>query len=290
MPSAPSSHDDSISVDEKYEDGQGQAQHGDGAGGVMGVQGDIDVDIEALRDELVEADVEDNAERTLAVLLSFRHLPASQEMVQELLSLVEHAEGKAALHLSRHQHVNSSSSVDGVESSVEGRIVAVAGEVRDKWVEAVLPGAMRQYALDTIVLPQVAVRNKTKSYALIKARLRDAGLPTGGKKRKILQRLKALDEKEAHLHAMQEEAHQNETRVDSSRKGGGGDVDELVDSGLDSYEPSQVDDRFAAIYTDPEFALDPTHERFSLVKGRSHVAQKRFTDLKRLIDRDHKRR
>ena len=154
MPSAPSSHDDSISVDEKYEDGQGQAQHGDGAGGVMGVQGDIDVDIEALRDELVEADVEEDAERTLAVLLSLRHLPASQEMVQELLSLVEHAEGKAALHLSRRQLVNSTSSVD-VDSSVEGRIVVVAGEVRDKWVEAVLPGAMRQYALDTIVLPQV---------------------------------------------------------------------------------------------------------------------------------------
>jgi len=65
------------------------------------------------------------------------------------------------------------------------------------------------------------VRNKTKSYALIKARLRDAGMPTGGKKRKILQRLKALDEKEAHLHAMREEAHQNETRVEASKGGGG---------------------------------------------------------------------
>ncbi len=158
MPSASASRDDSISVDDEYEDGQGQAQHdsgGAGAGaGAGGVQGDIDVDIEALRDELVEADVEEDAERTLAVLLSLRHLPASQEMVQELLSLVEHAEGKAALHLSRRQLVNSTSSVD-VDSSVEGRIVVVAGEVRDKWVEAVLPGAMRQYALDTIVLPQV---------------------------------------------------------------------------------------------------------------------------------------
>ena len=84
--------------------------------------------------------------------------------------------------------------------------------------------------------------------------------------------------------------HTRMKRASIHRGRGGGDVDELVDSGLDSYEPSQVDDRFAAIYTDPEFALDPTHERFSLVKGRSHVAQKRFTDLKRLIDRDHKRR
>ena len=29
-----------------------------------------------------------------------------------------------------------------------------------------------------------------------------------------------------------------------------------------------MDERFAAVYTDAEFALDPSHERFSLVKGR----------------------
>jgi hypothetical protein len=29
-----------------------------------------------------------------------------------------------------------------------------------------------------------------------------------------------------------------------------------------------VDERFAAVYTDAEFALDPSHERFSLIKGR----------------------
>jgi hypothetical protein len=29
------------------------------------------------------------------------------------------------------------------------------------------------------------------------------------------------------------------------------------------------------VLTDPEFDLDPTHQDFSLVKGRSHVHQKR---------------
>ena len=134
--------------------------------------------IEALRDELEEADCIDDGAGTLAVLERLLRLPPSQEMAQELLSLVEHAQGKAALRAERQQ------------SSVDSRIVEVAGDVKQRWVDAVLPEAARQFALDTIVLPQPSVRNASKSYAELKARLRDAGLPTGGKKRKILQRLK----------------------------------------------------------------------------------------------------
>jgi len=138
--------------------------------------------IEALRDQLEEADCIDDGAGTLAVLERLLRLPPSHEMAQELLSLVEHAQGKAALRTERQQHANA--------SRVDARIVEVAGDVKQRWVDAVLPEAARQFALDTIVLPQLSVRNSSKSYAQLKARLRDAGLPTGGKKRKILQRLK----------------------------------------------------------------------------------------------------
>lgn len=138
--------------------------------------------VEALREELEEADCIDDGVGTLAVLERLLRLPASQEIAQELLSLVEHAQGKAALRTERQQHSNA--------SSVDARLIEVARHVKQRWLDAVLPDAARQFALDTIVLPQPSVRNASKSYAHLKARLRDAGLPTGGKKRKILQRLK----------------------------------------------------------------------------------------------------
>jgi hypothetical protein len=115
----------------------------------------------------------------------------------------------------------------------------------------------------------------------------------------------ALEEKEARLQDMYDlEEPRNMTSMRSDAihepvlpkdgadaEAGGEDAEELMgEEEEDSYEPSQVDERFTAIYTDPQFALDPSHQEFSFIKGRSHVAQKKYADLKRLVTRDRLRR
>jgi len=112
-----------------------------------------------------------------------------------------------------------------------------------------------------------------------------------------MQEMHDLEEQEAGLntHPTKPTPHKNPVPLSGGAKeeGSGGvsadGKDEVVEEDVDSYEPSQVDDRFRAIYTDPEFALDPSHTSYSFIKGRSHVAQKKYSDLKRLITKDRQR-
>jgi len=112
-----------------------------------------------------------------------------------------------------------------------------------------------------------------------------------------MQEMHDLEEQEAGLntHPTKPTPHNNPVPLSGGAKeeGSGGVLadgkDEVVEEDVDSYEPSQVDDRFRAIYTDPEYALDPSHTSYSFIKGRSHVAQKKYADLKRLMTRDRQR-
>lgn len=65
----------------------------------------------------------------------------------------------------------------------------------------------------------------------------------------------------------------------------GNDEPELITESELSSGPSDIDTRFRAVLTDPEYDLDPTHESFSLIKGRSHVHQKKYVALKRFMDK-----
>lgn len=137
-----------------------------------------------------------------------------------------------------------------------------------------------------------------KKYAALKERLRNAGMPTGGKKRKLLARLKDLDEQEEkkrqktalrrsirtatddtaianHSDAVAG-AGANENCGPASKEAATATTADLDDA-TDSSTPSEIDPRFNAIFKDPKFALDPTHEMFSIVKGRSHVYTKRYS-------------
>ena len=109
---------------------------------------------------------------------------------------------------------------------------------------------------------KVRTGGKKKSYAELKERLREAGMPTGGKKRKILARLKELDDKEA-IRARRQAPGAQPTDPDEAS------------SGLISEVASEVDERFDALYTDPEYRVDPASDQMAVIKGRSNVKQRR---------------
>ena len=242
------------------------------------------------------------------------------EDVDKLVAALQHAAGKARFlldstaaagetggdgggqHSGHAQRVESTLQNPADEDSVPGRdrgerlqeIITMCKEIESGWAGALEGELDRLVSREAIVLPGTKPVRKDKSYRNIKERLRAAGLPTGGKKRKILQRLKALDDRElreARMYDLEagvggvQQASTTERRTIVSNG-----QEECAGEHEDSYEPSQVDGRFAAIYTDPEFALDPSNPSFSFVKGRSHVAQKRFSDLKRFITKDRRRR
>jgi hypothetical protein len=96
-------------------------------------------------------------------------------------------------------------------------------------------------------------------YADLKLRLREAGLPTGGKKRKIVARLRALDAKEAAR--AQRKARPADAGAAGVGDGGAGDSSEISSE-------SVLDPRFRAVYDDADYQLDPASEHFSLIKGR----------------------
>ena len=100
---------------------------------------------------------------------------------------------------------------------------------------------------------------RARRYADLKARLREAGLPTGGKKRKILARLRGLDAKEA-ARTARKARPAGAARAEAAAAGEEGSSEVSSESVLDA--------RFRAVYDDPDYQLDPTSEHFSLVKGR----------------------
>ena len=233
-----------------------------------------DGEIELYAEELLEADLADDWVQTLHRLEHLQHKPAVPALLDQMLPLLEHIQGKVA--------------ASAVRDTLLDKIAELAKTLIPKWREKLEPIVEKQMALDAIVLPRPRTAKTKKTYAQVKERLRMAGLPTGGKKRKILERLKALDQKEARaLHDVQDVDGRN---GEKHEPGAGGDGDVELEDDVDSYEPSQVDDRFAAIYTDPEYALDPSHQDFSFVKGRSHHAQMKYTGLKRLVTQDRARR
>jgi len=131
-------------------------------------------DVYGIQAELEDADLADDAAGTLGILERLLNVDGSAQSVDVLLSHVQHASGKA-----QHSH-----------TALSARIRQVASEVQLKWGEALRPAIEKQAALDTIVLPQPMLAKRNKSYSKMKERLREAGMPTGGKKRKILVRLK----------------------------------------------------------------------------------------------------
>lgn len=127
------------------------------------------------------------------------------------------------------------------------------------------------------------MQKRRKTYAELKDRLRNAGMPTGGKKRKLFERLKTLDDQEADvvsrprycplhmlvlslllLHcACAELTWRHPQSVDEPKAGLGMGMG--GDRASVSEEQSDVDERFQAVFTDPDFELDTANEKFSMV-------------------------
>ena len=169
------------------EDEEDQEKDDDG----VGVEALRHQELEQLRTRLEQADYDQDCMGTLVVLQEMARMQGTREIVDGLLSEVQHASAKAALGMQkpgccsgRHGTHTNSTCLTCV------RIGKVAHALQDSWAQLVKSEIEKQAAVDSIVMPAAKPHKTAKSYASIKQRLREAGLPTGGKKRKILQRIK----------------------------------------------------------------------------------------------------